>query len=310
MGCTPSPFPYTICPASTEMDSELLEDDERKLIHFPVRWSHKKKKEPIVSTVTRTSIATALITSSTVGLCAQLVNVTGPCRIHRGFRMEDPIVLSFDDEMDSIDSILSPSKTFRYRSHSVFCLFLSLNFSRRIKRPSIIRHYPILFHFLFGWRFVPTDRIIWIASKRPLNPFKDRSRSIGYTPVGLVYSRPIRRSDRRHRRNSRTKPTDNDWVFTICSAWSWPWKSASNTSRSSRRSSWRSPARRWITSRSVPRRSSFKSARRHLSLLMFASVLDDERQCVKFYYLLGDIFWQILYVDKGQNVFENATLYE
>ncbi|XP_032789980.2 uncharacterized protein LOC116927099 [Daphnia magna] len=112
MGCTPSPFPYTICPASTEMDSELLEDDERKLFHFPVRWSHKKKKEPIVSTVTRTSIATALITSSTVGLCAQLVNVTGPCRIHRGFRMEDPIVLSFDDEMDSIDSILSPSKTF------------------------------------------------------------------------------------------------------------------------------------------------------------------------------------------------------
>ncbi|KAI9563584.1 hypothetical protein GHT06_011048 [Daphnia sinensis] len=118
MGCTPSPFPYTICPASPETDIHqlLMGDDERKLFHkHPVPWPNKKKKkkkEPIVSTVTRTAIVTALTTSPTVALCAQLVNVTGPCRLHRGFRMEHPIVLSFDDDMDSIDSILTPTKTY------------------------------------------------------------------------------------------------------------------------------------------------------------------------------------------------------
>ena len=75
----------------------------------------KKKKYPLVtfSTRTETSTETSTITSSTVGLCAQLVNVTGACRRRRGVWVEDPIILSFDDDMDEIDGPLSASTTLR-----------------------------------------------------------------------------------------------------------------------------------------------------------------------------------------------------
>lgn len=90
------------------------EQEERFYNKFPLHVFMKKKR-PFVSfsTVTQTSTVTALITSSTVGLCAKLVNVTGACRLRRGLWVEDPIVLSFEDDMDSIDEALSPSKTFR-----------------------------------------------------------------------------------------------------------------------------------------------------------------------------------------------------
>jgi hypothetical protein len=90
------------------------EEEERLFHKFPLHV-FMKKKHPFVthSTMTKTSTVTALITSSTVGLCAQLVNVTGPCRMRKGLWVEDPLILSFDDEMDSIDDTLSPSKTSR-----------------------------------------------------------------------------------------------------------------------------------------------------------------------------------------------------
>ncbi|KAK4026694.1 Uncharacterized protein APZ42_017355 [Daphnia magna] len=89
------------------------DQEERFYNKFPLHVFMKKKR-PFVSfsTVTQTSTVTALITSSTVGLCAKLVNVTGPCRLRRGLWEEDPIVLSFEDDMDSIDEALSPSKIF------------------------------------------------------------------------------------------------------------------------------------------------------------------------------------------------------
>jgi hypothetical protein len=88
-----------------------------------------KKKHPFVtlSTMTKTSTVTAVITSSTVGLCAQLVNVTGPCRLRKGLWVDEPIVLSFDDEMDSIDdTLLSPSQTSKYRTLIVLKFVLIL----------------------------------------------------------------------------------------------------------------------------------------------------------------------------------------
>lgn len=90
------------------------DQEERFFNKFPLHVFMKKKR-PFVSfsTVTQTSTVTALVTSSTVGLCAKLVNVTGPCRLRRGMWVDDPIVLSFDDDMDSIDDALSPSKTLR-----------------------------------------------------------------------------------------------------------------------------------------------------------------------------------------------------
>ncbi|XP_059352970.1 uncharacterized protein LOC132088323 [Daphnia carinata] len=166
MGCTPSPFPYTTCPASST--------DERKLFHLPVRWHNKKKKkDPIVSTVTRTSIVTVLTTSPTAAICAQLVNVTGPCRLHRGFRMEDPIVLSFDDDMDSIDSVLSPTKTSSIEAtaepgpdHWVHGRGLGLFASDTTIRSSVWpeesgeadRHLPA-FHNLLGFKLALKKRI-------------------------------------------------------------------------------------------------------------------------------------------------------
>lgn len=94
------------------------EEEERLFNKFPLHV-FLKKKHPFVtlSTMTKTSTVTAVITSSTVGLCAQLVNVTGPCRLRKGLWVDEPIVLSFDDEMDSIDdTLLSPSQTSKYRT--------------------------------------------------------------------------------------------------------------------------------------------------------------------------------------------------
>ncbi|XP_046448169.1 uncharacterized protein LOC124196958 [Daphnia pulex] len=97
------------------------EEEERLFNKFPLHV-FLKKKHPFVtlSTMTKTSTVTAVITSSTVGLCAQLVNVTGPCRLRKGLWVDEPIVLSFDDEMDSIDdTLLSPSQTSKMETTAV-----------------------------------------------------------------------------------------------------------------------------------------------------------------------------------------------
>jgi hypothetical protein len=104
------------------------EEEERLFNKFPLHV-FLKKKHPFVtlSTMTKTSTVTAVITSSTVGLCAQLVNVTGPCRLRKGLWVDEPIVLSFDDEMDSIDdTLLSPSQTSKYRTLIVLKFVLIL----------------------------------------------------------------------------------------------------------------------------------------------------------------------------------------
>ena len=82
---------------------------------------HKKKKKKkkkhhmflTVTTTTETSILISTSTISAVGLCAKLVNVTGPCRLRRGMWVEEPVVMTFDDGMDDIDSAFSPSNVHR-----------------------------------------------------------------------------------------------------------------------------------------------------------------------------------------------------
>ena len=113
MGCTPSPLHYSVCPVSERVPATGgYEDGGRKILHK--LWV-KHKWRPIVtySIVTRTSTVNALVVSTTVGLCAKLVNVTGPCRLRRGLWVDDPVVLSFDDDVDLIDDALSPNRTLR-----------------------------------------------------------------------------------------------------------------------------------------------------------------------------------------------------
>ncbi|EFX82164.1 hypothetical protein DAPPUDRAFT_241304 [Daphnia pulex] len=105
----------------TLISNGTTEEEERLFNKFPLHV-FLKKKHPFVtlSTMTKTSTVTAVITSSTVGLCAQLVNVTGPCRLRKGLWVDEPIVLSFDDEMDSIDdTLLSPSQTSKMETTAV-----------------------------------------------------------------------------------------------------------------------------------------------------------------------------------------------
>ncbi|XP_046642694.1 uncharacterized protein LOC124327741 [Daphnia pulicaria] len=111
MGCTPSPLPHSVCPASTTAPAKISNNDEERQILFQLWNRYRWRPFVTYSVVRRTTTITAAVISSTVGLCAKLVNVTGACRLRRGMWVDDPIVLSFDDDMDSIDDALSPSKT-------------------------------------------------------------------------------------------------------------------------------------------------------------------------------------------------------
>lgn len=64
------------------------------------------------TTVTQTQRVTEWIASV---LCAKLVNVTGPCFQRRGIFVEEPVVLTFDDDIDADPlMMLKPTKTLRY----------------------------------------------------------------------------------------------------------------------------------------------------------------------------------------------------
>ncbi|XP_032790044.2 uncharacterized protein LOC116927160 [Daphnia magna] len=96
---------------AAELEVDGTQEEERLFNRYPLHVFMKKKPFVQFSTTTTTSTVTALVTLSTVGFCAQLVNVTGPCRMRKGLWVREPIVMSFDDDMDSIDGALTPSKT-------------------------------------------------------------------------------------------------------------------------------------------------------------------------------------------------------
>ena len=73
-----------------------------------------------VSTLTQTYITTQWLPSV---ICARLVNITGPCKTQMmPFSLgqhipdiEEPVVLTFDDDMDEADSLMvAPTKTLKY----------------------------------------------------------------------------------------------------------------------------------------------------------------------------------------------------
>ncbi|XP_057376924.1 uncharacterized protein LOC130698161 [Daphnia carinata] len=69
------------------------------------------------STVTRTTttVTFVTVTSRSSVVCAKLVNVTGVCRRRRGLPIDEPVILTFDDELeDSVDQafhrVLDPNQ--------------------------------------------------------------------------------------------------------------------------------------------------------------------------------------------------------
>ena len=75
--------------------------------------------------VTQTSMTSADVT------CAKVVNVTGICRRRRGFKLDTPIVLIFDETMDiDLEQPLSPTQTLRYcPSTTIFTLMFFFLFT-------------------------------------------------------------------------------------------------------------------------------------------------------------------------------------
>ena len=111
IGCTPNYLPYSKCP----VDDDIVDEDD---IHINRRY--KKTK-------TSTSTVTATVTVPMTGLCAKLVNVTGPCRRRRGSWIEDPIIMTFDDaDMDALDAAFSPTSIFRYGKQKFLSTILSI----------------------------------------------------------------------------------------------------------------------------------------------------------------------------------------
>ena len=56
-----------------------------------------------------TSIISVTTQSTSTAVCVKLVNVTGACLRRRGAWVEEPIVLTFDDELeDQVDILYSP----------------------------------------------------------------------------------------------------------------------------------------------------------------------------------------------------------
>jgi len=78
--------------------------DNRKHVQNIFLWLIHKTKTTTVTT-------TLNVTSSTVGLCAKLVNVTGACRRRKGLWIDEPQVLTFDEDIDdAVDSALLPTR--------------------------------------------------------------------------------------------------------------------------------------------------------------------------------------------------------
>ena len=64
-------------------------------------------------TVTEFRTITQTITTSTSCVCGKLVNVTGACRRRRGMWQDEPIVMTFDEGLDFVDEMLSPTATLK-----------------------------------------------------------------------------------------------------------------------------------------------------------------------------------------------------
>lgn len=57
---------------------------------------------------TISTTTTATVRTSTV--CAKLVNVTAACRRRKGLLIDEPIILTFDEDMEELDDLLKPTE--------------------------------------------------------------------------------------------------------------------------------------------------------------------------------------------------------
>ena len=130
---------------------DKLRQIQINLYHHKNKTDHKKKKKKknnlFVTYTTTTSTSTSFVSSTTevTGICAKLVNVTGACRRRRGQWVDEPIVMSFDDNMDMLDSAFSPSKTYRLATHRFFLFLIYSEFNLTHSREQAIdreKHWP------------------------------------------------------------------------------------------------------------------------------------------------------------------------
>ena len=63
----------------------------------------------VTRTMTVTETSTEVRMSTTRMLCAKMVNATGFCRRRRGKWLVEPLVLTFDEDMDVVDRLLDPT---------------------------------------------------------------------------------------------------------------------------------------------------------------------------------------------------------
>jgi len=88
---------------------------DRKIATKRKPWHHHLRPDKKNWTTTRTEVDTSTktvtVTSSTAVVCAKLVNVTGACRRRKNLWMDEPQVLTFDDELDdAVDVAFSPTR--------------------------------------------------------------------------------------------------------------------------------------------------------------------------------------------------------
>lgn len=74
-------------------------------------WGRRPARQLDVTTsstdlTTSTSVETVTLTDTVRLMCAKLVNVTGACVRRRGVWLEEPIVLTFNDDMDDVVDVL------------------------------------------------------------------------------------------------------------------------------------------------------------------------------------------------------------
>ena len=105
-------FAWHFLPASAYLPGRHLVDHwNKKFFAFPIHLypiTLSRHTKPIAVT-TLTSLVTATQTDTTSVVCAKLINVTGPCVRRRGSWVEEPIVLTFHEELDAqMDILYSP----------------------------------------------------------------------------------------------------------------------------------------------------------------------------------------------------------
>ena len=86
-----------------------LSTQEQKIrgsMEHPLKKSVRRGRQVNIISIISTTTTTTTVSTSTI--CAKLVNVTGACVRVRNTWVNEPIVLSFDEDVDEIDKLFLP----------------------------------------------------------------------------------------------------------------------------------------------------------------------------------------------------------